>query len=86
MTKSYRKAGGQSAALPTCAVQDREGLFGLFSGFFFVLFCKSVASDLQSRIGCQSIFLALGESLNLSGSGSAPAKWGQLNLTTQKSC
>lgn len=63
-----------------------RGCLVCFQGFFFVLFCKSVASDLQSRIGCQSIFLALGESLNLSGSGLAPVKWGQLNLTTQKSC
>lgn len=46
----------------------------------------TVASDLQFRIGHQLGFLALGESFNLAGFGSAPVKWGQLNLTTWKSC
>ena len=32
------------------------------------------------------VFSALGKSLNLPGSGSAPVKWGQLYLTTWKGC
>lgn len=63
---------------------SRWGEILCFKGLWEKL--HTVASDLQSRIGHQLVFLALGESLNLSGSGSAPVKWGQLNLTTRKSC
>lgn len=100
MTKSYRTAGGQNAAWP--AVQDKEGwAFACFvfrrsciaaadEGKYCDLKDLERSTYSSSWFTVQNwtpiCFLALGESLNLAGSGSAPVKWGQLNLTTWKSC